>query len=59
MHFILGSSSPRRKELLESIGITPDAIISPNIDESNLKNELPKTCAERLAKAKSLKIQKK
>ena len=58
MHFILGSSSPRRKELLESIGITPDAIISPDIDESNLKNELPKICAERLAKTKSLKIQK-
>jgi septum formation protein len=58
LHFILGSSSPRRKELLESIGITPDAIISPNIDENSFKKERPKTCAERLAKAKSLKIQK-
>ena len=56
MQFILGSSSPRRKELLESIGIIPDLIISPDIDESNLKDELPIACAKRLAKNKALKI---
>ena len=56
MQFILGSSSPRRKELLESIGIIPDLIISPDIDESNLKDELPTACAKRLAKNKAVKI---
>ena len=57
MQFILGSSSPRRKELLESIGIIPDMIISPDIDEKNLKDELPTVCAKRLAMSKALKIQ--
>ena len=56
MQFILASSSPRRKELLESIGIIPDLIISPDIDESNLKDELPTACAKRLAKNKAVKI---
>ena len=56
MQFILGSSSPRRKELLESIGIIPDLIIGPDIDESNLKDELPTACAKRLAKNKAVKI---
>ncbi len=56
MQFILGSSSPRRKELLESIGIIPDLIISPDIDESNLKDELPTACAKRLAMNKAVKI---
>jgi len=57
LQFILGSSSPRRKELLESIGVIPDLIISPDIDEKNLKDELPIACAQRLAKNKALKIQ--
>ncbi len=38
MKFILGSSSPRRLELLKSIGINPDQVISPNIYESIFKN---------------------
>ena len=32
-HFILGSSSSRRLGLLSQIGIKPDLILSPNIDE--------------------------
>ena len=32
-HFILASSSKRRLELLSQIGIKPDLILSPNIDE--------------------------
>ena len=32
-------------------------IISPDIDEKNLKDELPTVCAKRLAMSKALKIQ--
>ncbi len=34
MTFILGSGSPRRKELLAQIGVVPDAIRAPDIDET-------------------------
>ncbi len=53
---ILASSSPRRKELLAQIGITPDKIIPADIDETLLPNELPRTFALRLSKAKAEKI---
>ena len=56
MYFILGSASPRRQELLKSIGIIPNNIIDPDIDETILNNELPVKCAERLAKEKAIKI---
>ncbi len=57
MKFILGSSSPRRLELLKSIGINPDQVISPNIDESISKNEDPKDYVKRISleKMNSLK----
>lgn len=53
---ILASSSPRRVELLALAGIVPDAIIPADIDETPLKDELPHTMAQRLAKAKAAKI---
>ena len=31
---ILGSSSFARRQLLESIGLTPDTIATPDVDES-------------------------
>jgi len=34
MSFILGSGSPRRKELLAQIGVVPDDIRAPDIDET-------------------------
>ena len=40
-YFILGSASPRRLDLLKQIGIKPNLVISPNIDETSLKKELP------------------
>ncbi len=46
---ILASASPRRVELLKQIGVTPDAIIPADIDESSLKAEHPKDLALRLA----------
>ena len=51
--FILASSSPRRSHLLETMGIIPDAIISPDIDESAHKGELPLALAGRLCVEKN------
>lgn len=50
---ILASSSPRRKELLESIGIVPDKILSPSVDETPLKGEAIKAYALRIAVLKA------
>ena len=50
---ILASSSPRRRDLLAQIGITPEAIVSPSIDESVISDELPKDYAQRIALAKA------
>ena len=41
MNLILGSASPRRLELLSKINIIPNKIISPNVNETIEKNELP------------------
>ena len=53
MTFILGSGSPRRLELLGQIGITPDHIRPPDIDETPQKGELPRPYCERIARAKA------
>lgn len=50
--FILGSGSPRRKELLAQIGVLPDAICAPDIDEAPLKAELPRPYCARMARDK-------
>ena len=52
---ILASSSQYRKKLLESLNITARCI-APNIDETALADESPKTTALRLAKAKAAAI---
>ncbi|MBS3928993.1 MAG: septum formation protein Maf [Sphingomonadales bacterium] len=53
---VLASSSPRRRDLLARIGLVPDRIESPDIDESPLKTELPRAYALRLAQAKALAV---
>lgn len=45
----LGSASPRRRELLAQIGVTPDHIDAPEIDETPRAGELPRDYARRLA----------
>jgi septum formation protein len=50
---VLASSSPRRLALLAQIGITPVAIVAPDIDESPRKYDLPRPYAQRMARAKS------
>ncbi len=52
MRLILGSASPRRKQILATIGVTPDAIMAADIDETPLKGELPRRYCERVTRAK-------
>lgn len=49
---ILASASPRRRDLLAQIGLVPDAIVTPGIDETPHRDETPRLLAERLARAK-------
>ncbi|MEP1522578.1 Maf family protein [Ascidiaceihabitans sp.] len=52
MAFILGSGSPRRLELLGQIGVVPDAVRAPDIDETPLKAELPRPYCNRVTAQK-------
>ena len=56
MALILGSGSPRRLELLAQLGIVPDRIVSPDIDETPLKGELARPYTARLAAEKARAI---
>lgn len=49
MRLVLGSGSPRRRELLAQIGVVPDAIRPPDIDETPLKAEQPRPYCARMA----------
>ena len=52
----LASASPRRLALLAQIGVLPDAITPSNIDETPLRDETPRHCAQRLARAKAVAV---
>ncbi|CUH84769.1 Maf family protein [Thalassovita mediterranea] len=52
MRLILGSGSPRRKELLGQIGVVADDIRPPDIDETPRKSELPRPYCARMAREK-------
>lgn len=52
---ILASASPRRKELLSQIGISPDIISPSDIDETPKKQERPLQYARRIALGKAEK----
>lgn len=56
MRLILGSASPRRKELLAGLGIVPDAILPPDIDEDPRPRELPRPYCARLAREKAMAV---
>ena len=49
MRLILGSASPRRRELLAQIGLAPDEIRPPDIDETPARGELPRPYCLRMA----------
>ncbi len=53
---ILASSSPRRLALLQQVGIEPNQVISPDVDETPLPRELPRAHAQRLARAKAVAV---
>ena len=55
---VLASTSPRRRELLARIGLTPARIAAPDIDEAPLKGELPRAYVARLAAAKALAVER-
>jgi septum formation protein len=55
---ILASASPRRLALLAQIGIHPERVVPAAVDETPLKNELPREHALRLANAKALAVAK-
>lgn len=50
---VLASSSPRRRDLLARLGVVPDRIASPDIDERPHPRELPRAYALRLAEEKA------
>ncbi|MBC7163563.1 MAG: septum formation inhibitor Maf [Roseovarius sp.] len=53
MQLILGSGSPRRRELLAQLGVVPDAIRPPEIDETPQGGELPRPYCARMAREKA------
>ncbi len=56
MRLILGSASPRRKDLLAQLGIVPDAVIPPDIVEDPKPRELPLPYCARLAREKVMAV---
>ena len=59
LKFILGSSSPRRLELLKQINFYPNEIFNPEINEDPQKKELPILYVKRMAKEKMDVVKKK
>lgn len=56
MQLVLASSSPRRRDLLTQIGVTPDRIASPDIDETPHKGEIARVYALRMAVEKAYAV---
>ena len=59
LKFILGSSSPRRLELLKQINFYPNEIFKPEINEDPQKKELPILYVKRMAMEKMDVVKKK
>jgi septum formation protein len=52
-HLILASASPRRRDLLARLGISPDTIAPADIDETPEPREIPRDYAMRMAREKA------
>ena len=50
---ILASASPRRLALLAQIGLVPDRVLVPGVDETPHHDELPRQYAGRIARTKA------
>ncbi|HEX9763507.1 MAG TPA: Maf family protein [Acidimicrobiia bacterium] len=55
MRLVLGSSSPRRRELLGALNLSFE-VESPDVDESRFPDEPPSTYVERIARAKAAAV---
>ena len=53
---ILGSASPRRRDLLAQIGVVPDTVLPAEIDETPHPGELPRRYCARMAVEKAQAI---
>ncbi|MDF1872927.1 nucleoside triphosphate pyrophosphatase [Vannielia sp.] len=53
MRLILGSGSPRRRELLAQLGVVPSEVRAADIDETPAKGELPRPYCARMAREKA------
>jgi septum formation protein len=58
LRLVLASSSPRRRDLLARIGVSPDRIASPDIDETPRKGELARVYALRMAMEKAHAVER-
>ncbi len=56
MKLVLGSGSPRRRDLLAQLGVVADDIRPPDIDEDPMPGELPRPYCVRLAREKAQAI---
>ncbi|MGG7643632.1 Maf family protein [Rhodovulum sp. YNF3179] len=56
MRLVLGSASPRRRDLLAQIGVEPDAIRPADIDETPAPGELPRPYCARMAREKAAAV---
>jgi len=56
VRLILGSASPRRLELLARIGVRPDGIRAPHIDETPERDEYPRPYCRRIARKKAAAV---
>jgi len=56
LHLTLASASPRRRELLARLGLAPDAVTPADIDETPLRDELPRAYALRMGREKALAV---
>lgn len=55
---VLGSASPRRLEILAQIGVAPDDIRPPDVDETPRKGELPRAYCERVTQDKARAVRR-
>jgi septum formation protein len=58
VRLVLASSSPRRRDLLARIGVKPDRIAAPDIDEDVLPGELPRAYVMRVAAGKAQAVER-
>ncbi len=56
LSLVLGSSSPRRRELIARLGLAPARVAAADIDESPHQGEQPRPYAARMAREKAAAI---